>query len=56
MLPACWKKNRFEKGVVQIYTKNGWLKKFRPPLGGVAGPKTDFSQKLKKIQTFISRR
>jgi hypothetical protein len=26
MLPACWKNNRLEKSVIQIYTKNYWLK------------------------------
>jgi hypothetical protein len=26
MLPACWKNNKLEKSVVQIITKNGWLK------------------------------
>jgi hypothetical protein len=50
MLPACWKNNRLEKSVVQIYTKNSlqkWLVKMVRSPKLVSSPKKKFHMGIK---------
>jgi hypothetical protein len=53
MLPACWKNNRLEKSVIQIYTKkftpkNGWLKSLYTKIWLVHQKNFHLGQQFKK--------